>query len=91
MTISAGPMHSSRHMDFSPYMKPMCRRANPDEETTNWRAVCGRTACTVRRAGRVRAFPDPYSQQAPCCDASWRVSDRLDVLRTANAGATPRH
>ena len=25
---------------------------NPDEETTDWRAVCGRTACTVRRAGR---------------------------------------
>jgi hypothetical protein len=38
----------------------MLRRANPDEETTDWRAVCGRTACTVRRAGRVSAFPDPY-------------------------------
>jgi hypothetical protein len=35
-------------------------RANPDEETTDWRAVCGRTACTVRRAGRPRALPDPY-------------------------------
>jgi len=34
--------------------------ANPDEETTDWRAVCGRTACTVRRAGRVRALSDPY-------------------------------
>jgi hypothetical protein len=28
------------------------RRANPDEETTDWRAVCGRTARTVRREGR---------------------------------------
>ena len=51
-TINAGQMHSSRHMGFSPFMKPVCRRANPDEETTDWRAVCGRTACTVRRAGR---------------------------------------
>jgi len=28
----------------------LCRRM--DEATTDWRAVCGRTACTVRRAGR---------------------------------------
>jgi hypothetical protein len=48
-------------------MKPMCRRANPDEETTNRRAVCGRTACTVRRAGRARALSDPY--QLPSCGA----------------------
>src|SRR5262249_46201958 len=25
----------------------------PDEETTDWRAVCGKTARTVRRAGRL--------------------------------------
>ena len=34
-------------------------RANLDEATTNWRAVCGRTARTVRRAGRAHAFPTP--------------------------------
>ena len=33
-------------------------RDTPDEETSNWRAVCGRTARTVRRAGRV-TFPTP--------------------------------
>ena len=38
----------------------LCQRANPDEETTDWRAVCGRTARTVRRAGTARAVPDPY-------------------------------
>ena len=38
----------------------MWRRANPDEETTDRRAVCGRTACTVRRAGRATALSDPY-------------------------------
>jgi hypothetical protein len=42
----------------------MCRRANPDEETTDWRAVCGKTASTVRRAGRARALSDPYANPA---------------------------
>jgi hypothetical protein len=27
---------------------------------TNWRAVCGKTARTVRRAGTAQAVPDPY-------------------------------
>ena len=35
-------------------------RDTPDEETTDWRAVCGKTARTVRRAGRALALPDPY-------------------------------
>jgi len=35
-------------------------RADHDVETTDWRAVCGRTARTVRRAGRAKALPDPY-------------------------------
>ena len=59
-TINAGPMPSSQHRGCSPFMQPMCRRVNPDEATTDWRAVCGRTACTVRRAGRARALSDPY-------------------------------
>src|SRR6516162_8549237 len=41
----------------------MCRRTNPDEETTDWRAVCGRTARTVRRAGTAKAVPDPYQRR----------------------------
>ena len=41
----------------------MLRRANPNKETTDWRAVCGKTACTVRRAGKMRVFPDPYQLQ----------------------------
>ena len=39
----------------------MLRRAGPDEETTNWRAVCGRTARTVRREGR-ETFPTPIQR-----------------------------
>ncbi len=50
----------SLHRDSSPKLKPECWRANHDAETTNWRAVCGRTARTVRREGRARAFLYPY-------------------------------
>ena len=42
-TILAGLMLSSPGRDFSLYT-PLSWRANPDEETTNWRAVRGRTA-----------------------------------------------
>ena len=49
----------SRHIGCSSFAS-MCQRANPDEETTDWRAVCGRTARTVRRAGTAKAVPDPY-------------------------------
>ena len=44
----------------SPWLRPERWRVNPDEETTDWRAVCGRIARTVRRAGRAQALPDPY-------------------------------
>ncbi len=58
-TTSAGPTLSSRLMGCSPFMRPMRRRDPPDEATNDWRAVCGRTACTVRRAGRATPFPTP--------------------------------
>jgi hypothetical protein len=35
-------------------------RDTPDEETTDWRAVCGKTARPVRRAGRAKTLSDPY-------------------------------
>ena len=38
----------------------MPKRDTPDEETGNWRAVCGKTARTVRRAGRA-TFPTPIT------------------------------
>ena len=43
----------------------MLWQANPDEETTDWRAVCGRTARTVRREGKARAFLYPYQSANP--------------------------
>jgi hypothetical protein len=33
-----------------------------DEETSDWRAVCGKTARTVRREGRPKAFPTPIDE-----------------------------
>ncbi|EQD75204.1 hypothetical protein B1A_04083, partial [mine drainage metagenome] len=35
-------------------------RANPDEETTDWRARRGKTAHRVRREGTVIAVSYPY-------------------------------
>src|SRR3990172_3358341 len=60
MIISAGPTNSSLPRGCSPWLRPGSWRANPDEETTDWRAVCGRTARTVRRAGTAKAVSDPY-------------------------------
>src|SRR5713226_9850688 len=58
--INAGLMLSSLHMGFSLFMKLMFRRADLDEGTTDWRAVRGRTAHAVRRAGMAGAVSDPY-------------------------------
>ena len=49
---SGGRMPSSLNIGCSPYRPPMHGRDTPDEETSDWRAVCGKTARTVRRAGR---------------------------------------
>ncbi|MGH8497408.1 MAG: hypothetical protein ACRERV_01140, partial [Methylococcales bacterium] len=42
------------------YFQPGKLRGTPDEVTIFSRAVCGKTACTVRRAGRTTVLPDPY-------------------------------
>ena len=39
----------------------MLWRVNPDEEILDWKAVCGRTARTVWREGRLVAFPTPIA------------------------------
>ena len=53
-------MPSSRIKGSSPFRQLLKTRDTPDEETSDWRAVCGKTARTVRRAGRVDTLPDPY-------------------------------
>ncbi len=61
-------MPSSRMSGRSRFTRPGTQRDSLDEETTNWRAVCGKTARTVRRAGSAIADPDPYRRV--CC---WRT------------------
>jgi len=56
-------MPSSRIKGSSPFRQLLKTRDTPDEETSDWRAVCGRTARTVRRAGRVTPFPTPIEGQ----------------------------
>ena len=68
MIISAGQINSSLPRGCSPWLQPGSWRANPDEETTDRRAVCGRTARTVRRAGTAKAVSDPYRKRS-CADA----------------------
>jgi hypothetical protein len=49
-------------------MTPACL-ANPlGGKTTDWRAVCGRSACTVRREGRLKpmSLPYPYVRLQVC-------------------------
>jgi len=63
-TSSNGQMPTSRAWDFSQCTKPMPKRADPDEETIGWRAVCGRAARTVRRGGAWKMlFSTPYNQR----------------------------
>src|SRR5208283_3027231 len=54
-TINIGQMPSSRKPGCSRFTRPGHRRDSLDEETTDWRAVCGKTARTVRREGSAKA------------------------------------
>ena len=51
-TIDAGQTPTSPTSGCSRSKRPDIKRDVPDEETNDWRAVCGRTARTVRREGR---------------------------------------
>src|SRR5271156_4424259 len=55
-TTAAGQMSFSRIAGCSPSKQLTKARATPDEETNDGRAVCGRTARTVRREGRRKPF-----------------------------------
>ena len=55
-TTAAGQMSFSRIAGCSPSKQLTKARGTPDEETNDWRAVCGRTARTVRREGRRKPF-----------------------------------
>ena len=54
------PNATSRMPDCSHFTQPGKMRDTLDEETTDWRAVCGKTARTVRREGWAKTHPYPY-------------------------------
>lgn len=60
MARIAGQMISLRS-----WVSPVCARLifvslNPSKATTHWRAVCGKTARTVRREGELISISPPY-------------------------------
>src|SRR5207249_12269420 len=55
--VTGGGNAPSRMPGRSPFTRSGKQRDSLDEETTDWRAVCGKTARTVRREGRPKAFP----------------------------------
>ena len=58
--IKLGQIPTLLHWGYSPLRKLMDWQADLDEETIDWRAVCGKTARTVRREGKVKTFLYPY-------------------------------
>ncbi len=50
-------MPTSPSGGFSPWLKPTRPRANPDEETADWRAVCGDATWEVAQSCRREAYP----------------------------------
>ncbi len=64
--VTASKEDSSHKPGYSLFTRPGARRDTPDEETTNWRAVCGKTARAVRRAGRRKpSRPLSFSSRIP--------------------------
>ena len=84
-TISAGQILSSRKQVCSPCTQAGLQRDNPDEVTANWRAVCGRTARTVRRAGTAESRSRPLS----CRRCPERGAAKLAPLRYTQTDAAP--
>jgi len=73
----------------SRWPRPIDRRANPDAETTDWRARRGKTAHRVRREGTAIAVSYPYPSTLsgpltfPIPDVRWQRSGRPRMYRAA--------
>ena len=78
-TASKGQLATapSRLMGCSPFAQPLSRPDTPDAETNDWRAVCGRTARTVRRAGRGHTPSRPLSEVWYDIDSVEFISGRI--------------
>src|ERR1700674_5804689 len=69
-----GRTPSSPLLGCSRCPRPINRRANPDVETTDWRALRGKTAHRVRREGTVIAVSYPYTRRTSCAGARSALS-----------------
>ena len=66
VTASKEADHFFREVSYcSHYPRFDAERDVPDVETSNWRAVCGKTASTVRREGRRKPSLPPIVVQLP--------------------------
>jgi hypothetical protein len=82
-------MPFSLNEGFSPCKRLTFWRANPDEETTNWRAVCGRTARTVVCPAKAGMFNGRQSRQGknqkPCnLDGRYKGNRLSEAHRQSN-------
>ena len=59
-------MPTLRTMGYTACVKPMPVSSNPTRVTTDRRAVCGKTARTVRREGRPNSIGRSYPYQDDC-------------------------
>ena len=62
--LGAGRILSLLSRGYTALVKPMLVSFNPTWATTDWRAVCGRTACTVLREGSRNSMRLPYPYRA---------------------------
>ena len=70
-----GQMPSSLILGCSRCPRPIDWRANPDAETTDWRARRGKTAHRVRREGTASAVSYPYPWPTSVRSSAWEHSD----------------
>src|SRR5580658_9056466 len=77
-TINAGQTPTSQVSGCSRRPRLDIERDFPDEETNDWRAVCGRTASTVRREGRREPFLPPIAVPLPAKPKLFRRLDDVD-------------
>src|SRR6266702_5593990 len=83
-TINAGQMHTSRVSDCSHYPQPAIKRDAPDEETNDWRAVCGRTASTVGGRGSDEPSLPLSSLSATQGSKTWMAGTSPAMTRRQN-------
>ena len=89
---TSGPMPTSTNMNSSHWNEPILPISTPTQEPDDRRAVCGKTARTVRREGRpVRVVSTPIQEEASWSSPRhryWEITLLPFLSRTA-LGVSP--